>query len=239
MSEYVCDSCGKEYKSNSGLWKHKHKCVPNEEIVMVEDEDTDMASDSLSENEVLEDAQSASTADSSMWNDWNNLDAKDLVTESLPTELKLLTKQQTPKKKGKKLTAAQQKSLDEKSVAILKLGLTFTDTIISFYGQKVTLNPDYVCRHGEKEKTMVAEAQQEALKQHGLAITGILSPTVIALALSGMYVGKPVYKINKKSKKAVIKNGGRKLLSYIPIFGRRFRKKKEVNPFEDGGKINE
>jgi len=54
----------------------------------------------------------------------------------------------------------------------------------------------------------------------------LLSPTTVAIALLGAYTIPPIYKINKKSKRSIIKNGGKRMLSWIPIFGKRFRKKK-------------
>ena len=28
-SEHICDNCNKKYKDNSGLWRHKKKCIQN------------------------------------------------------------------------------------------------------------------------------------------------------------------------------------------------------------------
>ena len=36
VKKYVCDICEKEYKCNSGLWRHKKTCVPIEETQIVE-----------------------------------------------------------------------------------------------------------------------------------------------------------------------------------------------------------
>lgn len=44
-NDFICDNCSKLFKSNSGLWKHKKKCIVKE--VMVESKDLEVSSDNV------------------------------------------------------------------------------------------------------------------------------------------------------------------------------------------------
>lgn len=239
---FTCEDCGKEYASRSGLWKHQKKMGHGKFANVAEETTTEGESrfgsplpdeDNSSppppiqeETTIVEDDE-----EDSLWNTWGQVEFEESPTESIPKELKLLTKGGNKGKKRKKLTAKEQKALDEKSVALITTGLTLYDSGITLYGKKALQDPDYECRHGDKEKRMVSEATLEMLKEKDIEITNILSPTTVAVALLGAYTVPPLYKIQKRTKRGIIKNGGRKLLSWIPIFGRRFRKPK--NPTVD------
>jgi hypothetical protein len=238
MSDFTCSDCGKEYKSKSGLWKHQQKCLntDDEEIASLEKNGGDGLNHTEDDAHLSSSPSDSSTdgdspTSDSVWNTWGETEYEP-TTESLPPQLKLL-KGGTGRKSGKKMTAKEQKALDDKTVALLEMGLSMADAGISLYGQKALLDEDYQCKHSQSEKRMVATAQMEALKEKGIELTNVLTPTTVAVALTGAYLVPPIYKINKKSKKSIVKNGGRRLLSYIPIFGRRFRKKKETQGLQD------
>ncbi|MHC4950486.1 MAG: C2H2-type zinc finger protein [Planctomycetota bacterium] len=231
----TCEDCGKEYKTRSGLWKHQQKCVADGNTKEGEtrfgspqpNEDNSSPPPPIQEEEteIVEEDDS-----DSIWNTWGQTEFEATPTETIPKELKLLSKGGNKRSK-KKLTAKEQKALDEKSVALITTGLTLYDSGISLYGKKALQDPLYECRHSDKEKRMVSEATLEMLKDKDIEITNMLSPTTVAVALLGAYTVPPIYKIQKQTKRGIIKNGGKKLLSWIPVFGRRFRKPK--NPTVD------
>lgn len=224
--QFSCEDCGKEYKTNSGLWKHKQKCVPEEIETKGEELGSAHQSVGIEESIPTPPPSSEESDNDSIWNTWGETSFEESPSEKIPTQLKLLAKGKTPKANRKKLTAKEQKALDEKSVALITTSLTLYDSGISLYGKKALADPEYECRHADSEKRMVSEATLDMLKDKGVEITNLLSPTTVAIALLGAYTIPPIYKINKKSKRSIIKNGGKRMLSWIPIFGRRFRKKK-------------
>jgi len=238
MTEHTCEECGKEYKTRSGLWKHmaKHN-KDNTGEVAENDSDDGMLASPPPASEGADDAPSPTLVDDDddddLWNTWETTEVEG-NTESIPTALKIAVK---PSKvgKGKKLTKAQQKAMDEKSVALLKMGLTGVDSLITIYGRAITMDDSYTCRHSASEKQLVADAQLEALKDKGIELPELVSPTAVAVALTAGYIVPPVYKVQKNAKRKMIKNGGRRFLSRIPIIGRRFRKKmeQEDNPFAE------
>jgi hypothetical protein len=225
--QFSCEDCGKEYKTNSGLWKHRQKCVAvAKEETMGEEVGSAHQSVGIEESIPTPPPSQEESESDSIWNTWGETSFEEAPSEKIPTQLKLLAKGKTPKANRKKLTAKEQKALDEKSVALITTGLTLYDSGISLYGKKALADPEYECRHADSEKRMVSEATLDMLKDKGVEITNLLSPTTVAIALLGAYTIPPIYKINKKSKRSIIKNGGKRMLSWIPIFGRRFRNKK-------------
>lgn len=70
-------------------------------------------------------------------------------------------------------------------------------------------------------------------------LSDYLSTGGVALALTGWYVGQPIYQIQQKKKTSLLgKSGraGRSLLSRIPFIGKRFKKKEptfEVEVIDD------
>ena len=43
-AEFACDECGKKYKERSGLWRHKQKCTPIENTIVVKNDNADYKS---------------------------------------------------------------------------------------------------------------------------------------------------------------------------------------------------
>ena len=231
MSEHQCDECGKAYATRSGLWKHKQSKHSSGEVRVEPDVEDDALASSAPTSAGDDNPPSppADDEEDDLWSTWEVSEPSEQPTEAIPAPIKIALK---PSKalKGKKLTKAQQKAMDDKSVALLKMGLTGVDSLITIYGRAVTADEDYSCRHSDGEKQLVADAQLEALKEKGIQLPEIISPTAVAVALTAGYIVPPVYKVQKNAKRKFLKNSGRGILSRIPIIGRRFRKK-EANPF--------
>ena len=43
-AEFICDDCGKKYKERTGLWRHKQKCKPVENEIVVKNDNVDYKS---------------------------------------------------------------------------------------------------------------------------------------------------------------------------------------------------
>ena len=43
-AEFACDECGKKYKERSGIWRHKQKCTPIENTIVVKNDNADYKS---------------------------------------------------------------------------------------------------------------------------------------------------------------------------------------------------
>ena len=234
LGEFDCPDCGKIFQTNSGLWKHsknKHstEAAQNETVLVSSSPKiaayTTTDADGDNQNPPASPPPFTESEEGTLWNKWKSMEV-DANTESIPLSLKIISTTGKIASKGK-LTKAEQIAIDEKAVAVLKLCLSGCDSLIGVWGRTVTLDDSYTCRHSDAEKTLVAEAQLEAFKHHGIEVTQILSPTTVALALTGGYLVPPIIALSKNRKRTLIKNGGRRLLSWIPIFGKRFRHKEE------------
>jgi hypothetical protein len=231
MTKHECEECGKKYKTRSGLWKHKQKCeIINSNVEGVE-ETSDPDPQLIEEEVVIErEAHDGEDLDPSHppeeeWLDFS-FDVES-PSESLPPGLKLVVKQAKTKRK-KNLTKAEQKVQADTNIQILKMGLTGIDHISEAYARAVTLNPDYEIRHSDSDKTIVAKAQWEYMKEKGLDAGHYISTGGVALALTGWYVGVPLWKVQKQKKRSMLGKSagiGRTILSKIPIIGKRFKKK--------------
>ena len=222
--DYVCEGCGKEYVSRSGLYKHRLKCPDvqrtdgNDDLDILDDSDFMEGEGSPTQPE-----PSASEDD---WLDFSFDGDDDSATVRLPPVLKAVSRREAKPKK--KMTKAEQKIQADTNLAILKGALTGVDALITKYGRAVMLDDDYECVHSDADKSLVARAQWEYLKGQGLDLSTYLSTGGVALAMTGWYVVPPVLEINKKRERTLTGKVGKvagSLMSRIPIVGRLFKKK--------------
>lgn len=235
MTEYVCDDCGKEYKSRSGLYKHKQRVHPEPEISdeEIEDDIEYMEGEFSPTQDEDEFSSPPSTySDSDDWMDFTfDSDSDDSATVRLPSVLKAVAKRE--KKSVKKMTKAELKIQSKTNIAILKMGLTGIDSLITKYG-KAVYRPEYECLHSDSDKELVANAQWEYLKESGLDLSTYLSTGGVALALTGWFVVPPVYEIQKNKQKTIFGKAGRvggSIMARIPLIGRFFKKREK--PIDD------
>ena len=236
MSEHQCEHCGREFASKSAKWKHinynrcpelKSDSPDPEPEVRIEDHgaESEPASVGLSSDE--EDYSPSGSAQSSddLWSTWGAIEVEE-ATDSIPTPLKVIAKT-SPTKSKKKRTAAEQKNMDAKAEAIVIMAAGGVDKVLSAYGSAVTMS-DYEVRHSDGEKKMLASATVDYAKSRGTDLADVLTPGLVCATLWAGYVVPPVARINRNRKRALLKGGGRKILSFIPIFGRRFRRPKST-----------
>ena len=146
------------------------------------------------------------------------------ATDAIPTHFKMAVAGGS--KNPAKLTKAERAALMKRNTAILKLGLTSADHLLTKYAQAVCLDPEMKVEHSEADKDLVANAQMAYLEEKGLFLTNYLSTGVVAASLTTWYIGAPILRIRKKAKRKLFK--GRGILSKLPLIGRFFRKKATV-----------
>jgi len=240
LSENNCSKCGKAYKSRSGLWKHEQKCevgLDEHTQSSVVDEPVDTPSSVASptptdSNEVAEDTPT------STWMDFDMGAGEVEYTDTAPQGLKMITSMK-PKDK-KKMSKAEEKAFKETEKAMLKMVLGGIDTILTQYGKAVCIDPDFVVKHSESSKEMVASAQYAWMEERDLSITRYANKSVVAASLTAWYVGAPLMRIKRDAKKPMLKRiggGSRSLLSRIPLIGRLFKRKQPNTTDEMFGNI--
>ena len=228
MAEYECEDCGKEYKSRSGLYKHRQKCeAALEPEPEPEHDESEFMEGELPPTQEDMEFDSTPSTHSDDWLDFTFDSGDDNSTVKLPPVLKAVAKRE--KKSPKKMTKAELKIQSQTNISILKMGLTGIDSLITKYG-KAVYQPEYECIHSDSDKTMVANAQWEYLKESGLDLSTYLSTGGVALALTGWYTIPPVYDIHKNRKRSLFGKAGRvggSIMGRIPLIGRFFKKRKK------------
>jgi len=227
MSEHNCSKCGKTYKSRSGVWKHEQKCqvdpMEHTQSSVVDEPETpsSVASPLNSDsNEVAE--------DTSTWMDFDlGLDNVE-YTDNPPTALKMVAAQ--GQKDRKKMSKAEEKAFNDTEKAMLKMVLGGIDTVLTTYGKAVTLQPDFIVKHSDSSKDLVANAQYAWMQEKNISISKYANKSVLASALTIWYVGAPILRIKSEAKKPMLKRiggGSRSLLSRLPLIGRIFKRKEK------------
>ena len=237
MSKHICETCGKEYKSRSGLWKHQKKMghgkfanvpVQSSSPVRVSESPTIQGSSDKppileAEDGIHSSPETEPHQDTETKNDWQDFDFgttdKD-STDIIPLPLKAVVNK--PIEPNARMSKAQAKALKTQNTAILKMGLTTIDSLLTTYGRATTLDKEFEVKHSEGDKDLVANAQYAYLEEKGLFLTNYLSTGVIAGTLTAWYVGKPLNRIRKNRKKQIAGN----LVKRLPLIGRLFRRKK-------------
>jgi len=235
LSDFDCPDCGREYKSRSGLWKHKQKCLvtapPTEEHEEVTDpprKPVDEVTGSNDPDLPLPSENDSMTIDSK--DDWIDFDfgipeGDELVTEAIPSVLKAI--RPSDGKRQRKLTAKEQKARNATNRSLLVMALGGVDYGITQYGRAITLDPEYECTHSESDKQLVAGAQTAWLNEKGIDLSNTIGTGMVAAALTGYYIIPPVVKVSKNAKKPFIPRGSGRLRKWFSKF--RFgRRRKEV-----------
>ena len=224
MNKHTCETCGKEYASRSGLWKHQKKMKHGK--FAEEQEETIPSPVEGETSETVYEPHSSSTPQpdtlTETKSDWLDFDFGTVEdsTDTIPTPLKNVSK---PIQSKSKMSKAQQEAFKKQNTAILKMGLTTIDSLLTAYGRKATLDKEFIVAHKESDKDLVANAQYAWMEEKGLFLTNYLSTGLIAGTLTAWYVGSPINRVRKKSKGKKLVGG---LLSRLPLIGRLFRKKK-------------
>jgi len=216
---------GRQFKSRSGAWKHEQK-LEEESQSSVDHSTSDVNPDDTIDTLELEgssELEEEDTPSSSYTWDSFDLGIEDNVSDVIPTHLKAIAKPQESSKR-KKLSKAQLKALRETNVAMLTMGLGAIDNLLTSYGKATTLDKEFIVKHSDQDKKLVANAQFDYMDSRGWYITDHIGTGTVALSLTGWYIGAPVLRIRRKSKVKLLKNTGR-ILGRIPLIGRFFARR--------------
>jgi hypothetical protein len=204
---------GKQYASRSGAWKRNQK-LRDQGLLDESESVQEPSTEGVGESETEESG-----------GDWTSFDWGDEIPDSfefIPGPLKQLQKPIDRKKRSKEEIAAEIGT----NVAILKIGYKSADHLMTRYKRAVTADPDALVTHQEADYEWISTITNTALDHRGLSIARFLGPGSIALLANSYWFGAPLYKISKQAKRNPFKSGMiRRILSKIPILGRRFRKK--------------
>ena len=208
MRRKTCENCGEEF-SKSTYYRHIKKCgVENETRVETHSENTvETHSENTGENTV---ENTGETEEGPPPSQWESFTITEEVTERIPQPVKML--KTVPKtKKKKRMTNAEKKNLKDTEIAVLKLGLSGVDKLITLYGRGVW-EEEYECIHSDNEKELVAGAQHEWLSEKGITVSDKIGTGTVALALTAGYVAPPIMKINKGAKISFTQNLRRRVV---------------------------
>ena len=132
----MCETCGKSYKSRSGLWKHQKakghgkfadsSPIEEEKTLIVEETQSTDDQASVRPNDVPPTVSSVDTPSSFEWADFD-FGSNEETTDTIPAALKSVVKP-VPQGSGK-MTKAQYVALENQNKAILKMGLTTIEQI--------------------------------------------------------------------------------------------------------------
>ena len=125
--EHVCETCGKVYKSRSGLWKHQkslgHGKFEEDTIQVEESQSPTEESVSPISDRSPPPPVDEPVGDTSSTFEWMDFDfGSTETTDTIPAPLKSIVKPMPGD--GGKLTKAQQKALESQNKGILKMMLT-------------------------------------------------------------------------------------------------------------------
>ena len=224
MSEnkiFKCPNCPKEYKTNSGLWKHTKsgKCKGLEATektnTVSEPLDSDLSdSNTFDLPDPQEDAGSVS--DTPEWLNYESPsqkvdDSGEQVTEpGIPTPLKFATK--TATKPAKAFSKDTNRSL-------LMMIYGATDNVLSTYAKAVTAGEITSVVHSQEDKDFTADITLDWMESSDIDLTNHLTPGLLAFGVNAYYVGAPVARIQKDSKVEIGAEVGN-IASRIPFVGK-------------------
>jgi len=232
-TEYPCphEGCSKVLKSRAGIYKHSKKCSYGNDTIGSSEPESQSVSGEVNSSSSLpptDDPDIGTIEDKGDWMDFDLGDSNE--TDHIPAALKMITSQPSSKKKK---SVKELKAIKDTEIGLLKMGLGGIDVILTQYGKGVTLDKEFNVAHGDKTKTLVANAQHAWLDEKGITISKYASKGMIAGSLTAYYVGGPIMRIKKEAKKPMIKRiggGFRGFLGRLPLIGRLFKKKVKEEP---------
>ena len=221
MSEkktYDCPNCGKQYKSNSGLWKHKKKCIVAETVEPAETLFKDPAEDNKTNEEIIEETKEKledanlneikeDLEEAPDWLHYEPTIVDENATESIPAAVKFASKAPTGS-----FSRDTNKSL-------LLMGYGATDQLLSWYANAVTAGEIPHVQHDMESKEWTADITLDWMEESGFDLSTKLTKGNLALMANGYYVGAPLVKIQKESKVEVAAELGQKFARW-PLIGK-------------------
>jgi len=236
---YSCSKCGDWVGKRSGYYKHAKKCAGTQGTESVEPP-TSPATDEPASSPAVPPSQEP--AEEISWESFGaDLEVETDTTDYIPTPLTIAAKRAKglSGKSAKKMSVKEKKMLEETNITLIKQFAGLVDFGLTRLGRYATMDEEFVVKHGNGDKEMVANATWAYMDEKEIYPSVHISTGLIAGGLWAYYVAPPVMRIRKQAKKKLLKNGGKRLLSWVPIFGRRFRKKKPQGSLEEWGMQND
>jgi len=235
MTEYNCDSCGSSL-SKSGYYAARKRgycrqCKPAEtKRTVSRPSSPDAATSSSGEPSTyspmtgydgpMDDTDSTAVGEEEGSSSWMDFDlGSEPATEHIPSALKMAAGM-AGGEKGPNVAL-----MHETNLSVLKMGLSGVDVLLTQYGRAVMIDATYECRHSDSDKELVARAQYQWMLERGINPSDYISTGGIAAALTSYYILPPLVKIQRKSKRKVLKGLGgiTKPFKRIWPFGRKRR----------------
>ena len=233
--EYPCkfEGCSKVLKSRAGIYKHELKC----EHSMGVSEETEMSEESPSSPEShTTDVEEPDSSTPTFQN--YSYKVEDLESDiPVPSPLKFITggKKSSGKKKNQQELAIMSKTNE----AMLSLGYKSVDGLASRYRVAITGDEEMTITHSESDYKWISGMTNAYLMEKGFDINAYLGTGKAAIICNSWWFGSIGATLHKDAKKldkslGLLRKplgGIKKLLSYIPIIGKRFRQEKPVELF--------
>jgi hypothetical protein len=234
--EYPCKyECGKVLASRAGIYKHEQKCSLNN---MGETEET-VVEDSLSPDsiEVGETPTSPTIDDEQPEYTQYTFSVDELETNiPVPTPLKMLIGADKDKKSGKKKSKQELLNMSKTNVAMLKMVYKSTDNLASRYRVAICNDEEMIISHSEADYNWISGMSNQYLMDKGFDINSYIGSGKAAIICNAWWFGSIGATLHSDAKK-LDKSLGlirkpiswvKKILSFIPIIGKRFKNKPEI-----------
>jgi len=221
VSEYACESCGASL-SKSGFYAARKRgycrqCKPSKGAEVKTEvpsssfrrpsqdpaptPSTMTGYDGHTETDLDDETIPVDDASGPSWMDFDLGD--DPATETIPSALKMAAGLAGGDGKGVNVAM-----MHETNMSLLKMGLSGVDVLLTQYGRAVMIDPAYECRHSDSDKEIVARAQYQWMLEKGINPSDYVSSGGVAAALTSYYVLPPLVKIQRKSKRKMLKGLG-------------------------------
>lgn len=238
--QYPCKhGCGKTLATRAGIWKHENKCEQNTNGLGVEPQLEDSVSPaSFTEGESPSEA-TPFTEDSQP--SYANFTFEEQDVEGqipVPTALRFVAKKAGDDKKGgKKKSKAEILNMTKSNEAMLKMGYKTVDNLASKYRVGITNDESMTINHSEADYNWISGITNAYLMERGFDINSYIGTGKAAIVCNAWWFGSIGSTLHNDAKKLDKKlniirtpiSWGRKLLSFIPIIGKRFKKKPEID----------
>lgn len=163
-------------------------------------------------------------------------DADDLKGIPVPTPLKMIVGADKDAKKNKNKSKQEIANMAKTNQAMLKMLYKSADTVASKYRVAITDDEDMIITHSEADYNWISGMSNAYLMEKGFDINSYIGTGKAAIICNGWWFGSIGATLHNDAKKLDKKLGlirkplswGRKLLSYIPIVGKRFKKKPDI-----------
>jgi hypothetical protein len=235
--EYPCKhGCGKVLKSRAGIYKHELKCDYSMGVSHETLEDLPSSPFSHEPEVVADEATAPSDSNQPTYTQYTYTSDEVEDNMVIPSPLKFITGGNKTKS-GKKKNKAELATMAKTNEAMLSMGYKTIDTVASKYRVAITGDESMVIQHSESDYKWISGMSNAYLVEKGIDINAYFGTGKAALICNSYWFGSIAHTLHKDAKKldkslGLLRkpmSGIRKLLSFIPIIGKRFRTKPQID----------